>query len=192
MADNRDLDTDELDRLLRETMAVEPSPEFLARARERIGRQPVASRWGSGWLVVTAGAVVAFVAAVVVLPSFVANRTALPSPPAAAPPPIAAVLPVPDMPPPPVERRTIRPRRLQSAPAAAASSSAEPLVIIDPRQRAAVNALVALLSRRKADEGAIPLKTDLPDGVAPSITVDSLVVSPIAVGGVLQYDIERK
>jgi len=57
----------EIDRALQTALAIEPSPEFVARVRTRLAHEPVASGWRPAWLVVGAGAVAAAIAIAIVI-----------------------------------------------------------------------------------------------------------------------------
>jgi len=57
-----------LDREIESLLAVEPSPEFLARVRARVAEEPAPGRWRTWMLVVPGAAVVAF-ALLIVWPS---------------------------------------------------------------------------------------------------------------------------
>ncbi len=87
---------DAVDREIESALAVDPSPEFLARVRERIAGEPAPLRHGL-WLVFANGVAVAFVIALVLMASFQnADRSPVPalapSPaPAVAAPPASAV-----------------------------------------------------------------------------------------------------
>ncbi len=62
------MDASEIDRDLQQALAVEPSPEFVARVRAQIASEPAASVWWRPRVLVAAGALaVVIVAAVLVL-----------------------------------------------------------------------------------------------------------------------------
>ena len=77
--DARELNDTALDREIRLALAVEPSPDFVARIRQRVAVEPV--RTTTGWLwwagaAVTAGAVIAWlIVAGDTRPARAANRT---------------------------------------------------------------------------------------------------------------------
>src|SRR5262249_55968165 len=55
-----------LDRDIAKLLSVEPSPEFLARVRTRIAKEPEPSTWNPRWLLVAASAAASVAAAAVV------------------------------------------------------------------------------------------------------------------------------
>lgn len=62
------LDDAALERGIEHALAVEPSPEFLARVRTRISNEPVPARWIPNWpLLMTASAMAAIVVAAIVM-----------------------------------------------------------------------------------------------------------------------------
>jgi hypothetical protein len=80
--DGRRIDavTDEsLDRELESLLAVEPSPEFLARVRTRVAEEPEPGGWRLPWMLGAAGAAVAIAVAVMVWPSADVNPSSAPS-----------------------------------------------------------------------------------------------------------------
>jgi hypothetical protein len=46
-----------LDREIESLLAAEPSPEFLARVRARVAKEPTPNRWRASWMLAVAGAV---------------------------------------------------------------------------------------------------------------------------------------
>ena len=59
-----------LDREIEDLLAVEPSPEFVVKMRQRIAAEPAPSSWWLSWRPVTAGAgLAAVVAATLLWPS---------------------------------------------------------------------------------------------------------------------------
>jgi hypothetical protein len=163
----------DLDADLRALLAIEPSPEFAARVRSRVAGERMAG-WGwTPWLLVASTACGVGLAIVLAWPS---AGVQAPEPPAA--PRLAlgeAALPalpgVPELPP--------APRR------AAATPSESPRVfppvavaevLVDPRQRTAVDALLALTNR-----GAVLEFVPAPNPVAAEIVVDPLNVPVLTV-----------
>jgi hypothetical protein len=72
--------TDEaLERDLARALAVEPSPEFLARVRTRIASEPAPRAWKVSWLIGAVGAVAAavIVAAIATRPDQITAPTAI-------------------------------------------------------------------------------------------------------------------
>jgi hypothetical protein len=58
---------DELDQHIERLLAVDPSPEFLARVRSRVARERVPAAWRAGWTWGVVGAAATLVVAVIVL-----------------------------------------------------------------------------------------------------------------------------
>jgi hypothetical protein len=58
-----------LDREIESLLAVEPSPEFVARVRARVANEPAPGGWRASWLLAIAGAVAVVIAAVIAWPS---------------------------------------------------------------------------------------------------------------------------
>jgi hypothetical protein len=196
MADNEQVDLPaELDALLRRTLAVEPSPEFLPRVRERIadGRP---SRWPTSW-VLAGGVAAAALALAIGLAWLPGSPIVTPAPPA-APAPVMAASERPVPPVPTIQRAASpRPRPVPPRPVRAVRESpVAPVVIVDQRQRAALG-----LFLRMAQQGTLPEETlaetsptlhqPLDEQIVP-IALEPVAVSPIPVGGVLHNEIERK
>ena len=77
-----------IDREIERALAVDPSPEFLARVRARIASEPVPAAWGWPPLVAAAGAVVGVIVVVVAVSRTGQKPPALPEPlPVTAKPP---------------------------------------------------------------------------------------------------------
>jgi hypothetical protein len=151
--------TDRLDRELARALAVDPSPEFLARVRTRIAEEPAPARFGFRWMFGAAAAAAAVVAAVVMLrpapqvasqpQGFLASRTI----------DLTVVVPAND------ERRTsnVEPRIPNP-------ESRIPVVLFDPREVAALQRLVSRPIAVTAERPAMDL--------AP---VENIVIAPIAI-----------
>ena len=205
MADRQPVDhLAEIDTLLRAELSVEPSHEFLPRVRERIRTEPTPSRWLSVWIIAPLAA-----AAVVVLAVAFSLQPVTPPPPVD----LSASRTVPSDPqvpnlepraPSPEPRSTIPPsprfarsgqpnreeRRANSQPRTASSG-----VLIDPRQREALLSFVRLASQGALTGESFKLTTPPPAVIEEQvkmIAVDPLAVSPIAPGGVLPSELERK
>jgi hypothetical protein len=186
----------DLDVLLRQTMAEEPSVEFLPRVRERIAGEQVRAR--SSWRLVFAG--VGMVTAVVM--AIVASGTGdvvAPSPPPA--PGLVYVMrgmQVPQQVSPPTAISLETGRR---GPRAVRASGVDvplgdvPPVIVDRRQRSAVERMVALAVQGRLPEDALLQASpslQLIEERLGGLAVRPVEVSPIAVGGVLQSGAEAK
>jgi len=57
------------DREIESLLAVEPSPEFVARVRARVAEEPEPRRWWTSWTLAVAGAVAVVILAVIAWPS---------------------------------------------------------------------------------------------------------------------------
>lgn len=180
---------DGFDGLLRKAMSIEPSPEFLPRVRERLSAEFRPLRWPLGlWLGVTAAAAVCVVAVALSIPSDES------SPPAAAPPiqrvgPSLVALAAPQDVDPVAPALPRSGGRRASVPPRREPAQEMAVVMVDQRQRAALNAVIRMVSDGQLTESAFartirPLMQPIRDGVTP-IGVTPLEVSPIAVGGVL-------
>ena len=200
MADRQPVDhLAEIDTLLRAELSVEPSHEFLPRVRERIRTEPTPSRWRSLWIIAPLAA-----AAVVVLAVALSLR------PGDAPPAVdlaaSRTLPsepqVPGPKPPAPSRRASRVPNLEPRVPNTdyRTPSTEPRtpnagVLIDPRQREALAALVRLANQGALTGESFKLTTQPPAVIAEqvkAIVVDPVAVSPIAPRGVLPSELERK
>jgi len=179
----------EFDALLTQELSVTPSPEFLPRVRERIRTEPAVSRWGWLWIMAPLAAAVLVVVAVGL--SLVSEPPVpSPQPPAPVSAQASADKPAPESPAP-----SPRSRALSPAPANRESRTATSEVLIDPRQREALLSLMRLVDQGGLTEESFKRTTEPPaviEAQVKEIAVDPLVVSPIAPGGVLPSELERK
>jgi hypothetical protein len=176
-----------VDRELRALLAVDPSPAFVARMRERIADEPLRASWWSPRSMVVATVSAAAAAAVVI--GFVlidtrpeaprsAEAVALPAEAVALPAdavasrgsaqgtaPIVRGLKPTRMAPPVVVHLATRPRPRQPAPHAPVRSE----IVIDPREASALRALM-----RGVGDGRIDLKP-----VLAATTLSVMELSPI-------------
>jgi len=180
-------------------MAVEPTPQFAARVRQQIEFEPQKRRWNWTWFIAAGAACAALVLAIVLPMARSHGNESLPVP-AAGPAPAVEIARVPHQEPPSAAANAEKARveisrapveRLQPGITRRPERAEFPTVIVDPRQRAALNALARLGAQGTVSEDVLDKLADMPASVPPSIAVDPLVVSPIAVGGVLHYEIER-
>jgi len=58
-----------LDREIESLLGVEPSPEFVARVRARVAKEPEPAGWRASWMFAVAGAVAVVIVALLVWPS---------------------------------------------------------------------------------------------------------------------------
>ncbi len=139
----------EIDRALQAALAVEPSPEFVARVRRRVANEhePAASVWRWPWLVVAAGAA----AAAILLAVVFSRPHAVPKPDATSSTSKADILlqsaPSPvvsgfgwtvDTPAP----KGVGPRTVSQVRPTAPARSTEPEILIDPREAMALRRVV--------------------------------------------------
>jgi hypothetical protein len=190
---------DDFDDLLRRTLAVEPSAEFLPRVRERVAAttpRRLDLRWAF------AGAVA--LAAVLVLAIWLAPAIRVDSPQTA--PVVAAAPPSPLEVPPPspavVEAQPPRHAAVRepgSRPRGARNQEKTvvrfepPAVIVDERQQAAIASVMQLVAEGKLTTesfaGTTPQSVEaIKDRVLP-VVVTPVHVSPFAPGGVLQKEL---
>jgi hypothetical protein len=196
MADNDRVDLPaEFDALLRRTLAVEPSPEFLPRVRERVSQQGRPSRWTAPWLFAATAAAATLALAIGV--AWLPGAPAVTPAPPAAPAPVVAASARPVPPPPAIPRAASpRPRTIPARPVRAAHESpAAPVVIVDQRQRAALGTLFRMLELGRVSSesfaATVPVSLEPIAEQVPAITVEPVVVSAMPWGGVLHHDSER-
>ena len=189
----------DLDALLRRTMAEEPSVEFLPRVRERIATEHVERRWW--WRpIALAGAAAAVVIGITIIPRGIDDATA-PPPPAR---PHAVHTAVPNTPAnplgpgaPALVREPVRAAaRLPQADVRAANVEGMAPVIVDERQRAAIDRMMFMVSQGRVTEENFALTVEpslqpIKERVG-EIAVVPVDVSPIDSGGVLQLGPEPK
>jgi len=169
MTDDR---MDETLKDLERMLAVEPSPEFAAGVRARVGKSTAPRHeWA---FAVTAGLAAAVVIVLVLALSISRGRTpatdvAVARTPAPVP---TAASPVPVKSTPSVARAT-------KTEAVVASRPSTPEVIVPPGQAAAIRALVAGLNDGTIDPGS--LATPPPDATVPLVPVEEIVIAPIVI-----------
>jgi hypothetical protein len=183
---------DDFERLLRTEMSVVPSPAFLPGVRQRVATEEMrGSKWT--WRILVPAGALAAASALAISLSGVTDAVNPPDAPARpvlqTMAPIARVMPLPANY--PVARENLHPpvRRV------AIATPAEPTVVVDERQRTALNTLLRMVHQGRLTEAAFAetVRTSLEpirDGVVP-LGVDALAVSPIEAGGVLQSGTEK-
>ncbi|MEX1129223.1 MAG: hypothetical protein WD227_16950 [Vicinamibacterales bacterium] len=191
MADNERVDLPaEFDALLRRTLAAEPSPAFLPRVRERISEAGRPSRWMAPWTLAggVAAAALALAIGLAWLPGAPVVDPALPAAPASAT--TASARPVPPLP--AIQRETVRVARATTVRPARQAGESLPIVIVDQRQRAALNTFVRMAQQGNLHLAQVEPATDqaIEEQLMP-IAVEPVAVSPIPVGGVLPSAIGR-
>jgi hypothetical protein len=176
-----------LDREIRAALAVDPSPEFVARVRTRLAHEPTARAWRRPWLVAAAGAVAAAIALAVVVSRPHDTTTTAPVTQSLKPaqvdrPAEPRPEPVVNADPEPVERRARgRAEATLVRPTAAApeSTATEPETLIDPREAIALRQLIAgtrdgSLHLSAALQSTTPTAMELPE-------VSDVVIAPITI-----------
>lgn len=187
---------DDFDALLRRTMEVEPSPAFLPRVRERVAKEQPAWNWSWGMFAAAGATVVAILIAVSMPGTDNPPPPAVPQAPvihATAPIP-AAVKPAADS---DIERAPAqRVARVARAQVSRPPTGDMPPVIVDERQRAALNAMVRMVAQghltNEAFAQTVPPSLQPIEEKVTGIAITPLVVSPIVVGGVLHVGPEEK
>ncbi len=161
--------TDPLDREIESMLAVDPSPEFLARMRTRVAEEPGPSAWRWGWTFAFAGVAVATMVAVVVWQS--GQRAPSSEIPVQLPQVAEAVAP-----PAPVAVEVERPRASRRAgPTIRARETANLTPMISPDD---ARAFELLLSTIRQDEVVLVLRDDMPDS---ALSASTLAVAPITI-----------
>jgi hypothetical protein len=156
-----------LDRDIEAMLAVEPSPEFLARVRTRIAEEPGPGGWRWSWTFALATVTVALIGAVVVWQS--GQQTPSSQAPVRTPQVAEAVAP-PAPVPVEVERpRTSRPARLTTQTRQAANL----IPLISPDDARAFDTLLAAIRR---DD--VVLDADMPNS---ALSASTLAVAPITI-----------
>jgi len=188
--DNRLSDSDarlaaEVEAHLDRHLAIEPSPEFVAKVRARIGRQRAERRWGATWIAVSlaSAAVIVVAAAMVLRPDH---------PRADVPVAHGPVLPDTLLPAPPVVLMLVTASpRLAGVRPQPVRQVTEPEVLIDASLAEAIRR-VAAQARGKAagpkafeNVGSSPSETQLsvPSVVVDPLNVPELVLPPAEAAG---------
>ena len=189
----------EYDAILRHELSVEPSPSFLPRVREQIRHEPVAAPWRL-WRFAPLAAAAALALVIGLFMLSRANTTnPTPDPVASAPSPTRAPAPAPpllyDLP-------NLEPNREQRAAHSGQRTTdngqrlaKEPEVIVDVRQQEALFSFMRLANRGQLTEAAFQHTRQPPLHIEEGVTTIGVIpvaVSPLAIGGVLQSDSERK
>jgi hypothetical protein len=197
----------EFDALLRQALSVEPSNRFLPTVRERIRTEPAAAPW-SLWRFAPLAAAAALVLAIGAFmwsntsttdpspgpiasaPTF-APRAPEGEPRAAKPPSTSALRSTADKSRAALRRASPEQRTANREP----RNAKEPEVIVDERQREALQALMRMINQGQLTQEMFKKTTPPPVDIAEAVTIIGVVpvsVSPIVVGGVLQGEGERK
>jgi hypothetical protein len=167
------------DRLTREIgalMDVQPSPEFIARIRTRVEREPVRSTWVETRLLAFAGAAACLVVIVLTWASWPERHQAPRAPLVAATPTAASVR---------IEPQSTPPEIVTSP-----TPSGSVRVLVSPEEAAGLRYLVSALHDGRLDPDVLPDSTEefgppMPLVIEP-ITVEPLVAAADVESGVLQ------
>jgi hypothetical protein len=185
-----------LDSEIESMLAVEPSPEFVARVRVRVAREPEPKGWRAWWLWAVPGVAAMVMAAVIAWPS---RELPSPFPRGAAPPapqqsrPVETIAGRAAAASPPVRRR------LATASAVARADTPDraieidlPEVVIADNEARTFAALVAS-ARQSPFEVAVPAAPDpdTPLEITELPTVEPLEIEPIVKLAALQAEGER-
>ena len=183
-----------IDEEIHKALNVDPSPEFVARVRMRVAREPAPSAWRWAWTLAAAGAMAAAIAIAVVVSRPWGPRDAA----QVFPPAHAADLVLRARSAPTVQERVaqaprpahagLKPRATRAAEAFArqrSASAAEPEILIDPREGFALRRLLAGVRAGRVDLAAVanasaPAIMELPAIQAieiPAITIDPITPS---------------
>ena len=179
----------DVDALLRRELSIEPSPEFLARVRERIGAEPQRSTWH--WRVLLPASAAALCMTAIVL---VAGGDPVTHPAAPPAPALSTGSPIVAHRPPGVEEHVVPPPAAVPAASRVAVARRDPEVIVDESQRAALAVLFGIIRDGRLTDQSFARTTPVSlqamrEGIAP-VDVAPLAVSPIGVDGVLQKEKE--
>ena len=194
----REMNEAQFDREIQAALAVDPSPEFVARALTRIAAEPPGAATWLPWKLVAAAVMAAIVAAVVVMsrPQEKTSRTATAQGDIRLTPEVSIEPPrrpepsrdSDDSTPRPVEapgaQRRASARRLTPPPARsearlAAAMPAEPDILVDPREARAMRLVI-----RAARDGRFDLWTALraaPPTVMELPPIAAIVIAPLAI-----------
>jgi hypothetical protein len=180
-----------LDEELQRALAIDPSPEFLARVRTRIAAEREPRTWGFRWLALPGG--VAALAALLIAAWITRGGTGTQNPIASAPAPAPDTRAAVSQPVPSIEASRA-PEPTVPAPAASSGAGAraggslpstarvalvnrEPEVLFDPREQEGFRRLIAALNSGRVDRST--LKADGADATAPLDPIAELSVPPL-------------
>jgi hypothetical protein len=183
-----------LDREIERALAIDPSPEFLARVRTRIAEEPSAASRGFGWLFV--GVATATVAAAVVLAVFVVSPARQPaSAPLLASRSIGSVFEVPSVGSVGADPRVRPERRVRpESPSSVGPThgmaptttgvAAEPTTLFDPRETMALQRLIAGVRDARVDLTPLLKESPMPLQPLDNLVIPSIIIEPLVPGGV--------
>ena len=188
-----------LERDIERALAVEPSPEFLARVRAELAAQPESMPWRIAWTWLAAGSVVAAITAAIVLsrPAAPQPRNVLEPAPRATTtaaktaPAKPAATPQISLPPTPDSHvRDVPRRRFPSLTSVAERTPREePEVLIAKDEAAALKRLMRGLNQGVVEpsaagdgpNGVQPIQPPIPIVVAPMAAVSPITIAPLGI-----------
>jgi hypothetical protein len=177
-------------------LAVEPSPEFVARVRARVAEEPEPRRWWTSWTLAVAGAVAVVILAVIAWPSREPSvMTTIPTPRITE---IVDPVTRPDATLPPATSRAVRSRSPTRIAVAVATSGDRvididlPEVVIAENEVRTFASLVTSIRQRRFDV-AVPAAPDLdqPIEIKELPPVEPIEIEPIVKLAALQAEGER-
>ena len=189
------LNDSSLDREIESLVAVDPSPEFVARVRARVAEEPEPGRWRVSWMFAAATAVAAAIVALIVWPS--PEVTPASNGPVEAPR-IAEAAPA--IAPSPLPAPRLVPERVPAVRAVAAAIERDraidievPEVVLADNEVKTFASLVARIRQSRFDV-AIPAapNPDTPLEVKELPPVEPLEIEPIVRVAALQAEGERQ
>jgi TonB family protein len=159
-----------IDREIERALAVDPSPEFLARVRARIANEPVPAAWGLRPLLAAVGAVVGVIVVVVAV-----SRSGQ------KPPDLPDALPVPAKPPGDISLAPERPKVSREGPTSAPAPARASTTASGPKRSSGLGSPVP------PARPAVSVPDDQPaSGRAPANDVSIPPSSPVRVGGAVR------
>ena len=187
----------DFERLLRQELSIEPSPEFAVRVRQRVGEQHRTPWWRARWIpAIGTFATLASIVIALIVPA-IARWTSIPTPPAAPAIPTAAVaLPRPTPPESATAVTTVQSTTTRRATprnrATPAPATDLPVVIVDGRQREALSTLFRMMDQGRVSgdsfAATVPVSLEPIVDHMGDITVSPVVVSAMPPRGVLHND----
>jgi hypothetical protein len=185
-----------LDREIESLLAVEPSPEFVARVRTRVAQEPEQGRWRSVWMFAVAGTVAVVIVAVIAWPS---REPAPPSSTSIDVPRLAKTVET-ITPPTTTERQPLASRRQSGRRAATVTSIARDRefdidlreVVVAENEARAFASLVASIRQHRFDAAMSSAPNpDTPLEIKELPPVEPLEIEPIVKLAALQAEGER-
>jgi hypothetical protein len=189
---------DAFDREIESLLAVEPSPEFVARVRARVAEEPEPKRWWTSWTLAVAGAVAMAILAVIAWPSSEPSSSVTTTIPAPRITEIVEPVMPPTVTPPPATSQAV-PRQTPTPIAVAVTTSGDrvididlPAVVIAENEVRTFATLVASIRQRRFDV-AVPAAPDLeaPIEIKELPPIEPIEIEPIVKLAALHAEGER-